>query len=80
METLSRVLVLQFTTNIGTVVAITINDPQTNLQGPTIKTAMENIVSSGAVGEGAAAGEGISLAAIKGAHYAILQKSTLTIQ
>ncbi len=67
METKSRKLVLTFGTALNTEVNITISNPADLLEASAIKSAMDTIVTSGAVGEASPADK------VLGAKYVIQQ-------
>lgn len=74
MEIKSRKLVLTFGTPLKTTLDLTIGNPNTNLQPAQIKTAMDAIVASGAVGDVVVANS------VAGAKYVIQQVDEVTFE
>lgn len=74
MEEMSRELVLTFGTDGNEKVKITISKPNADLVGTDIKTAMEAVVTSGALGDASAVDK------VVGAEYVVRQKEVVDLE
>ena len=73
-EVTKKVLVLGFTNAIGKNVSVTVNEPVANASGEVISSVMDEIISSGALGE-----DGVVCNKID-AKYVVQQEEKIEIQ
>ncbi len=72
METLSRVLVMEFNNNKGGTVSIRINNPSDFLEASEIKAAMDTVVAQNVIGD-----EIFEITSVKSAYYLQVQEQAV---